>query len=438
MTKNFSKILIISLPATAILLITLWLFITIRDLEQRRQQSEFEQLSTAIANKFQLEINSYTDILIAIESFFYGSTYVSFEEFEKFTENFFSRYSGIRALSWNQKVTNDERDIFEKSIQEQGYSDFLIKDSITEGKVDPSPDRPIYFPVTYTVPFEKNYKAHGFDTYNHSPETNNIRRQTLNEARDTGETKATTRVPIIQDENNSYGLLLYHPIYHGGKSDNIEKRQQNLMGYASGVFIIPEMVSTLATEAQKYNIDFILNDSTNSENIRLLYDSRTADNKESKKKIKILENSVQYTIDFKLAGKHFGLHFIDNRGYSLSYQDWGIWSILVGGFLLSIVTAAFLNSSLNKTLEVEALVDIRTKELESANHKLQSEIKLREKAEESTAEKAEELSKRNKELQKFNKMAVGRENRMVELKKEINELSEELGKKPPYDIDFDI
>jgi GAF domain-containing protein len=46
----------------------------------------------------------------------------------------------------------------------------------------------------------------------------------------------------------------------------------------------------------------------------------------------------------------------------------------------------------------------------------------------------EELKKRNKEMQRFNKLAVNRELRMVELKKEINALLLQLGKEPRYKI----
>ena len=46
----------------------------------------------------------------------------------------------------------------------------------------------------------------------------------------------------------------------------------------------------------------------------------------------------------------------------------------------------------------------------------------------------EELKKKNEELRRFNKLAVGRELRMIELKKEINALLEDLGKEPRYRI----
>ena len=38
------------------------------------------------------------------------------------------------------------------------------------------------------------------------------------------------------------------------------------------------------------------------------------------------------------------------------------------------------------------------------------------------------------ELEQFNRLAVGRENRMIELKREVNELSRKAGVAPPYDL----
>ncbi len=46
------------------------------------------------------------------------------------------------------------------------------------------------------------------------------------------------------------------------------------------------------------------------------------------------------------------------------------------------------------------------------------------------------LRKTNSELEMFNKMAVGREKRMIELKRKINSMSKELGNEEPYDLSF--
>ena len=65
---------------------------------------------------------------------------------------------------------------------------------------------------------------------------------------------------------------------------------------------------------------------------------------------------------------------------------------------------------------------------------LQREIARRKQAEEELRQTVAELERTNAELELFNRLAVGRELRMIELKRQINELSEQLGKEPPYDL----
>ena len=48
----------------------------------------------------------------------------------------------------------------------------------------------------------------------------------------------------------------------------------------------------------------------------------------------------------------------------------------------------------------------------------------------------EEIRKYITELEQFNRLAVDRELRMIELKREVNELYERQGEEPPYDLSF--
>jgi len=60
----------------------------------------------------------------------------------------------------------------------------------------------------------------------------------------------------------------------------------------------------------------------------------------------------------------------------------------------------------------------------------------RKKAEELIRRHLEELRENNEELTRFNSASVGREMRMIELKKEINALCEKSGQQPRYPLDF--
>jgi PAS domain S-box-containing protein len=48
----------------------------------------------------------------------------------------------------------------------------------------------------------------------------------------------------------------------------------------------------------------------------------------------------------------------------------------------------------------------------------------------------EKIKQTVKELERFNRLAVGREKRMIALKRQVNELAQELGRAPPYDLAF--
>ena len=82
---------------------------------------------------------------------------------------------------------------------------------------------------------------------------------------------------------------------------------------------------------------------------------------------------------------------------------------------------------------LEELVRERTTELEE-------DVIERKRAEETLRQNSETLRARNEELEQFNRVVVGRELRMVELKQEINELCRRLGEPPrhattPLEID---
>lgn len=96
--------------------------------------------------------------------------------------------------------------------------------------------------------------------------------------------------------------------------------------------------------------------------------------------------------------------------------------------------------NLNMKIEIKSKDEI--KELASAFNHMTNNLKKSRKElekysktlERKVAQRTRELKGNVNELERFNKIAVGRELRMIKLKKEINELCKKLGEKPRYSV----
>jgi len=102
---------------------------------------------------------------------------------------------------------------------------------------------------------------------------------------------------------------------------------------------------------------------------------------------------------------------------------------LIGYFLIA--------SDISRSKRYQRELEQKTKALKEAKTTLEIKVKARtkelkelaESLDEQVRERTKELQKRIGELEKFHKLTVGRELKMVELKKEIKGLKEELEKK---------
>lgn len=68
------------------------------------------------------------------------------------------------------------------------------------------------------------------------------------------------------------------------------------------------------------------------------------------------------------------------------------------------------------------------------NTRLQQKFREREVAQQALAQHAADLERINSELDRFNRLAIGRELRAIELKREINSWAHKAGSPPPYDL----
>ncbi len=329
---------IVVVPSAIFVLLVIVAFFTAKEYDKSRQQAEIDNVAMELSQELEEELQTYLNLLTANERFILSSEYVSDDEFELFTRQFFKRYTGLAGMGWLPKVTKEQRASHERSIQEQGYENFTIKRRFDYGRVDTSEEREVYFPITYVHPYSINKNAHGLDVYGVDPLVGNMRVRSLDAARDEAQPKATGRFPIVQAENQ-YGFIVYHPVFSGDVDGvSISKRQEALIGYCNGIFTFPDLMSTLSEEARSKGFDVILKDVLeNGSNKEILFDSRTSDYKEDSSLV-IDKYASQAHVRLSFAGRIWEISFI-HKHMEVSNL---LWWLLIIGLLLSCGFSLFL------------------------------------------------------------------------------------------------
>lgn len=143
------------------------------------------------------------------------------------------------------------------------------------------------------------------------------------------------------------------------------------------------------------------------------------------------------TLPFKYL---FGLFsaFIFACGLTHLLSIWTVWNpdYYLEGFVkvftagISLVTAIVLWPVVYKVLALPNLFV-----LQDVNRRLEQEIDRRRNIEEALLAQADDLKHTNEELEDLNRHLCGRELRMLELKQEVNRLSQSLGLPHPYLLD---
>lgn len=331
-------------------------------LRQSDTQLNFDNRVASVGSGFESVLSAYENVLVANDQYLIASEYVSSQEFETFTSKFLALYPSIHALSWNPKVSRDERGQFEATIRQQGFKEFQILDRVAQGEMAKAGLRDQYFPIGYIYPYEKNKGAHGFDVYGPDPLAPGIRKALLDRAKAENKSFSTGKISIVQAEN-SFGLLVYHPVFEASGSAN-----SSLLGYTAGVFIVPSMMEPVRERAKLANTHILLFDITDGEK-EFLYDSRFPE-------AKTISQPLEEYVGLKtlrsvpFAGRVFQVVFIDAAAGSRQFS----WLVAVSsvGVLLFLGLFSILVCALTAQNDVvQRLVIEKTHELEEANTELE-------------------------------------------------------------------
>src|SRR5258706_181909 len=216
---------------------------------------QFQRETTRATEAIDRRIQDNLSLLIGLKGLFDASDRVSREEFRLYLSGFKleRRYSGVRVVTYSQRVKRAEKAAFERgvrrdtSIDPRGYPDFAIK---------PPGERDEYVSIKYLQPMAGNEAALGLDLAANPV----LRRADLALVRDGGEPVASPPLALPVDPGQ-ISFVLRSAIYRRGTpAQTAAQRRQTFQGVIAVVVHVNELLGSLLRAQLGSQFDLAIHD----------------------------------------------------------------------------------------------------------------------------------------------------------------------------------
>lgn len=328
--KIFSQYVAALLLCILGLFISGWLFVRIHDEHTAVYvRPEFERRALALANALIHEIRDHLSALENLRSFFeafHGQ--ITRQQFHVFVQPFLMSHPDIRAIEWIPQVLAEQRELFEKQAQEEGFTFFRLTERQASGEFIPVQPREEYFPVYFVEPYQGNEAALGFDLASES-----VRRAVLARARKTGQIAVSARLHLVQGTGKQYSVLLCQPVYrHGLPHDNAAERQAHILGFLLMVLPLNDVLHEGRQGIDTTGLAFTLLDTSAPADEQLLYGASTA------------SSSLRWKTHFRMGDRTWRLEFflLPETATWLPSASLRAWRVFLSGVSLTMLCTGYL------------------------------------------------------------------------------------------------
>lgn len=146
----------------------------------------------------------YIQVLKGAKALFTASSEIKRSEWRNYIEalEVYKSYPGIQGIGFTEVIQPQNLQAHIQKLRAEGFSDYTVT---------PVGSRPVYTAIVFIEPFSgRNLRAFGYDMFSEP-----IRRQAMEQARDTGQPVLSGKVTLVQEDDNKVqpGFLLYLPVY---------------------------------------------------------------------------------------------------------------------------------------------------------------------------------------------------------------------------------
>jgi signal transduction histidine kinase len=422
-TRPWMAYVPIALVALIGVTVTWQAFNVVTDWEHQRVQQAFRSAASDRVLMVQREIEQSLGVVQDIGSFFDASKWVGRRDFRKFAGPALKHYSSIAALQWIPRITGTERASFEAEAR-RSFTSFRINESNQAGDLVEANQRPVHFPVLYVQPYKLNKEALGLDLAS-DPTILDALQQT----RDTGQMRASPRIPLEGEGRAEYGFTARLPVYSKADTgeaeaegeeedtapDTLEKRQLQLRGFAAGIFRIGEIVENALQNLSPSGIDMVIYDVSGDDERHYLYRhfsrKRPEDTNQRNSGDGDSRENREFIQTINVTDRRWEVLCTPIPGH-FQPDSWSGWATLAGGLPFTVLLTIYLSTLVGRAAKVKHLVTERTTQLVGVNEELINEIndrlsaekelhRLNETLEQRVAIRTAEAERHVKELEQF-------------------------------------
>ncbi|WP_188705545.1 bifunctional diguanylate cyclase/phosphodiesterase [Silvimonas iriomotensis] len=369
--------------------VTALLFLAVGQLEYDRVSLDFRQQANERVFAVRDGLDDMAQVLVVINQLFVTvDTPVTREQFHVFSRPLLARYPYVQALNFHRVILDSDRAAYEAQMRKT-WPGFTIT-RLQNGKVEPSPRRPIYTVVDYLEPLAGNEAALGLDVTGNLAE-----RSALANALATGRPASTGLLQLAQGRQSAMsrlGFVMLMPVYARNAPPGSPP-----IGDTAAVFRAEGLFKTLLDGAGEYDPKTHVDLS--------IYAGRTADERNLAYRIGspppvaptqgwlpawLSPHSTEVSAStFTVAGQSWYVVVYAPMPFFVNHV--GSLMTLLGGVLLSLLATAWLWRQSMQAVEIRRLVDKRTAALKHANAELMADITERMRVERLLADREREF-----------------------------------------------
>lgn len=324
------------------------------EIETKAIEKNFEKEVEGQVALLNQEILLNIEVLRGLKILFDSSDFVSQKEFNIATSEILSLHKSIKALEWIPRIYKEERKAFERE-RKKYFPNYEIVKKSSIGVMEVVEEKDVYFPISYLEPYIGNETALGFDL-----SSNKIRYDTLKKSMEKNLVLASDSIKLIQDGSNA--SLVVMPYYSEVSITKVQ-REKNLKGFLLGVFNVNDIFANA-----------LKNNSAKNFVLELMYLDKS---RYFYKVEKSLTDNYTYYLDFNtLPGQKLIVKASPKQGYIESRRDYTPIIVFIIGVLFSMTAGKYTMSIITYSEEMEKQVNLRTKDLNEANKRLEELSKI--------------------------------------------------------------